>query len=536
METWAPGGTDCWLDRTGGSSSTEHASGSVPIMVAPGDLLAGRYRIESALGKGGMATVHRALDVRLGREVAIKLLTPQRAATATVPERFLREARAMAAIDHPSIVAIYDVEWSAPGGEHDPFLVMEFVPGGTLAERIDRHGPLRSEQVVDLVDRVSSALAAMHAAGLVHRDVKPQNILLGGDGPKLADLGLVRLTDRSDGIAANLTATNITIGTLRYLAPEVLDGEPAGPPADAFALAMVAFQALTGESPRPAVTLGDLLEAAERPARLVSDVAPGFGATYDDTFAAGLALDPDQRPDVVAFATLLRGARARAAAGPAITSAPRIDVLSDATTVPIATSSLTSSRLSSDLSRRLGSRARATASRRGGSRPPTAAIAVLLLSFLGTLGFWAVGPVLLAADDPGSRDLAVNASPSPTAGAAALPKRSSASPTLRANPTAQPTPYRIDLAVADLAAAIEAAREGGGLTGKRANDLRKDLDLIDQTVDGGELGKAAAEARELADLIRESIEKDGVRAEEASRLRAAAATLSRLLGAAAQAG
>src|SRR6266542_6182514 len=133
-----PGGTDGWPDRTGGSSSKARAPSRVPLMVAAGDLLAGRYRIGSALGKGGMATVHRAVDLRLGRDVAIKLLTPQRAATATVPERFLREARAMAAIDHPSIVAIYDVEWSAPGGEHDPFLVMEFVAGCRPLDVVDR--------------------------------------------------------------------------------------------------------------------------------------------------------------------------------------------------------------------------------------------------------------------------------------------------------------------------------------------------------------------------------------------------------------
>jgi serine/threonine protein kinase len=485
-------------------------------MVAPGDILAGRYRIESALGKGGMATVHRAVDLRLGREVAIKLLTPQRAATATVPERFLREARAMAAIYHPSIVAIFDVEWSAPGGEHGPFLVMEFVPGGTLAERIDSHGPLPPEQVVDLVDRMASALAAMHAVGLVHRDVKPQNILLGAAGPKLADLGLVRLTDRNDGIAANLTAMDITIGTLRYLAPEVLDGEPAGPAADAFALAMTAFQALTGESPRPAVTLGDLIEAAGRPARLASDVAPVLGATYDDAFAAGLALDPDQRPDVVAFATSLRAAwtraAARAAVGPAITSVPQIDGLPDDTTVSMPTPTRP--------------RSQGKTRNRAGSRTPWAAVAVLLLSVVGTVGFWAIGPVLLAADGPGSSGPA-----GATARAATSP---SASPVLRATPTAQPTPYRVDLAVADLAAAIEAARGGGGLTGNRANDLRTDLDAIDQTVDKGELGKAADAAREFEDLVRESIEKDGVHSEEASRLRSAAATLSRLLSAAAQ--
>jgi serine/threonine protein kinase len=482
-------------------------------MVAPGDILAGRYRIESALGKGGMATVHRAVDLRLGREVAIKLLTPQRAATATVPERFLREARAMAAIYHPSIVAIFDVEWSAPGGEHGPFLVMEFVPGGTLAERIDSQGPLLPEQVMDLVDRMASALAAMHAVGLVHRDVKPQNILLGAAGPKLADLGLVRLTDRTDGIAANLTATDITIGTLRYLAPEVLDGEPAGPAADAFALGMTAFQALTGESPRPAVTLGDLIEAAGRPARLVSEVAPVLGATYDDAFAAALALDPDQRPDVVAFATALRAAWARAAVAPTITPAPWMDGLPDDTTVSMPAPTR--------------ARSQGTTSNRAGNRTPWAAVAVLLLSLVGTVGFWAIGPVLLAADGPGSTG---------TAGATARPATSPrASPAVRATPSAQPTPYRVDLAIAELGAAIEAARGGGGLTGNRANDLRTDLDAIDQTVDKGELAKAADAARELADLIGESIEKDGVRSEEASRLRSAAATLSRLLDAAAQA-
>jgi serine/threonine protein kinase len=460
-----------------------------------------------------MATVHRAVDLRLAREVAIKLLTPQRAATATVPERFLREARAMAAIHHPSIVAIFDVEWFAPGGEHGPFLVMELVPGGTLAERIDSQGPLLPEEVVDLVDRIASALAAMHAVGLVHRDVKPQNILLGAAGPKLADLGLVRLTDHNDGIAANLTATDITIGTLRYLAPEVLDGEPAGPAADAFALAMTAFQALTGESPRPAATLGDLIEAAGRPARRVSDVAPVLGSIYDEAFAAALALDPDQRPDVVAFATSLHDASAKAPVVPPITPAPRIDGLPDDTTASMPAPARPPSR--------------GTHSNRAGSRTPWAAVAVLLLSLVGTVGLWAIGPALLAADGPGS---------SGPAGATARPATSpSARPVVRATPTAQPTPYRVDLAVADLAAAIEAARGGGGLTGNRANDLRKDLDAIDQTVDKGELGKAADAARELADLVSASIEKDGVGSTQASRLRSAAATLSHLLDAAAQA-
>jgi len=496
---------------------------NVPVMVAPGDILAGRFRIESPLGKGGMATVYRAVDARLGREVAIKLLTPQRAARATAPERFLREARAMAAIDHPSIVAIYDVEWSAPGGEHDPFLVMEFVPGGTLAERIDSHGPLLPEQVVDLVDRLSSALAAMHAVGLVHRDVKPQNILLGASGPKLADLGLVRLTDRRDGIAPDLTATNITIGTLRYLAPEVLDGEPAGPPADAFALAMVAFQALTGESPRPAITLGDLIEAAGRPARLVSRVAPELGPTYDDAFAAALALDPGQRTDVVAFATSLHGASPKAVVVPTTTPAPRIDVIADATTVSMTMPPLTGSGLG-------------TASSRVRRRTPWAAIAVLLISFFGTLGFWAIGHVLLAADGRRSPDVAIIASPSLTAGPNASPTRTpSASPTVPATPSAQPTPDQVGAAIADLGAAIEAARGGGGLTGKRANDFRKDLDGIEQAVGKGDLGKAAAAARALAELIGESIEKDRVGQEDASRLRSAAATLSRLLSAVAQA-
>ena len=125
-------------------------------MLAPGVMLAGRYRLGEQLGTGGMATVYRAVDIRLHREVAIKLLALDRASSPTIAERFLREARAMAALNHPAIVAIFDVEWSAPGGEHGPFLVMELVSGGTLAERLTTEPRLGPEMVADLADRIAS--------------------------------------------------------------------------------------------------------------------------------------------------------------------------------------------------------------------------------------------------------------------------------------------------------------------------------------------------------------------------------------------
>jgi serine/threonine-protein kinase len=277
----------------------------LPAMATPDEPLGGRYRIEAPLGAGGMATVHRAFDVLLGRQVAIKILASNVAASPAHLERFGREARAMAAINHPNLVAIYDVGWTDDQTGRRPFLVMELVSGGTLAQQLAAEGRLDPPAVVALVEGLASALDALHRAGIVHRDVKPQNVLLAESAPKLADLGIVRVDDVSDPDAAALTASNAMPGTLRFLAPEVIFGQPAGPKADAYALAMVAYEAMTGRSPRPAMTLGELVHGAWQPVTPVSEARPELGSGFDAPFAAALDLDPSRRLEPLAFAAEL---------------------------------------------------------------------------------------------------------------------------------------------------------------------------------------------------------------------------------------
>ncbi len=159
-------------------------------MPAIGDTLVGRYRIDGLLGSGGMATVYRGRDLRLERDVAIKVLLAAQARDPTVAERFDREARAMAAVRHPAIVAIYDVEPADPPDRPEPFFVMELCEGGSLADMISGAGTVPPDHLIPIVVAVGGGLGELHGRGVVHRDVKPHNILLAGDGARLGDLGV----------------------------------------------------------------------------------------------------------------------------------------------------------------------------------------------------------------------------------------------------------------------------------------------------------------------------------------------------------
>src|SRR5450759_2443495 len=163
-----------------------------------GDVLADRYRIESVLGAGGMASVYRATDLRLDRQVAVKVLAANLAADARFAERFSREAVAMAGFSHPNIAAVYDVEPGDPTTGREPFYVMEFCAGGSLADRLRASGRLPPAALVPMVVAISDALAELHRRGIIHRDVKPANILFTDDRPKLADFGIARSEGPSD--------------------------------------------------------------------------------------------------------------------------------------------------------------------------------------------------------------------------------------------------------------------------------------------------------------------------------------------------
>ncbi len=213
--------------------------------LAPGSVVGG-YRIESQLGAGGMAVVFRARDEGLDRAVALKVLTPAMAGDAEFRERFIRESRAAARVDHPHIIPVHGA------GESDGvlYLAMRFVSGGDLRSVIQREGPLSGERAAFLLSPVASALDAAHAAGLVHRDVKPANILIDTspgrpDHPYLSDFGLAKGAASTTG----LTGTGQFLGTPDFAAPEQISGKPTGAQADQYALACVAFTVLTGALP-----------------------------------------------------------------------------------------------------------------------------------------------------------------------------------------------------------------------------------------------------------------------------------------------
>ncbi len=257
----------------------------------------GPYRIGRLLGRGGMAVVYEATQESVGRVVALKLVSPDLADPEFL-ERFRHEGRMQAALDHPHVVTVYESGTSA----HGPYLAMRLVQGTTLAGLID-DGVLTSERTLDLMEQVASALDAAHAAGLVHRDVKPRNVLVEGDQAYLADFGLTR---RGDGGGA--TATGHFMGTIAYAAPEVVSGGTPGPAADRYALAAVLFECLTGTTvfPRPSHAAVLYAHTNEPPPR-VGGRREGIPRALDEVLITGLAKDPAARPRRAA--DLVAGAR-----------------------------------------------------------------------------------------------------------------------------------------------------------------------------------------------------------------------------------
>ena len=254
----------------------------------PNRTLSDRYELIRVVGRGGMAEVWEARDRVLGRRVAVKILHASLAGDPTFIERFRREATAAASLNHRSMVALYDA-----GVDGDAnYLVMEFLDGETLADCLAREGRIDLDQTVGVGVAVASALQAVHDVGLVHRDVKPANIMITpSQGAKLMDLGIVRGPE-----STSLTETATVIGTTGYLSPEQASGKPAGPRSDLYALGCVLFEAATGERPfradsPVAVAVQHMTEAPPVPSTLV----PGLPAGFDRVVARALAKEPDRR-------------------------------------------------------------------------------------------------------------------------------------------------------------------------------------------------------------------------------------------------
>jgi serine/threonine-protein kinase len=253
----------------------------------------GRYEVEREIGSGAGGAVYLASDPRLHRKVAIKVI---RVPAGLSPEderefraRFVREARAAAALSHPGIVTVYDAGEDETTGS--PFLAMEHVPGRTLRQMLDAEGPLAPERVCGLAGRVAEALHAAHAAGIVHRDVKPANLLvLDDDAIKIVDFGIARLG------GSVLTRTDLTLGSPAYMSPEQTHGGTVDGRSDLFSLASILYEALTGSRPFPGDDIPAVLYAivhndAEPPSRRRSELPPAL----DGFFERALAKDPGAR-------------------------------------------------------------------------------------------------------------------------------------------------------------------------------------------------------------------------------------------------
>ncbi|MBS0207306.1 MAG: protein kinase [Planctomycetes bacterium] len=230
----------------------------------------GHYEIEAILGRGAFGIVAKAFDEKLHRVVAIKLMNPELAATSPPRQRFLREARTAAAVTHENIVAIHAVE-----EEPIPYLVMEYIPGQTLQQRMDARGPFGAQEILRIGQQVAAGLAAAHGANLIHRDIKPSNILLTG-GPaeraKISDFGLARAVDD-----ATMTSSGLIAGTPMYMAPEQARGETLDHRADLFSLGSVLYQMASGRPPfRAANTVAVLKRVCEDTPRPLDDVLPGI--------------------------------------------------------------------------------------------------------------------------------------------------------------------------------------------------------------------------------------------------------------------
>ena len=256
--------------------------------------LAGRYRVVRPLGSGGMASVVLAEDERLGRLVAVKRLHTSSPEDALA--RFRREARLGASLNHPNVVSIYD----STTDEDSLLIVMEYVEGESLKDQL-RKGPLPAERVAAVIGQIGSALDYAHAAGVIHRDVKPSNVLIAADDTaKLADLGIATATD-----VTSITTANDIIGTLSYIAPERLESAPDDPSADVFSLAAVAFEALSGQKAQPGQTPTEIVTGG---VRQLHEAWPGAPAGAAEVLSDGLARDPQLRPSAGELARRLSAA------------------------------------------------------------------------------------------------------------------------------------------------------------------------------------------------------------------------------------
>ncbi|MEU5214437.1 Stk1 family PASTA domain-containing Ser/Thr kinase [Streptomyces sp. NPDC020742] len=269
-----------------------------------GQLLDGRYRVQTRIAAGGMATVYRAVDTRLDRVLALKVMHPSLAADGAFVDRFIREAKSVARLAHPNVVGVFD---QGMDGTY-VYLAMEYVAGCTLRDVLRERGALQPRAALDILEPILAALGAAHRAGLVHRDMKPENVLIGDDGRvKVADFGLVRAVDTN-----TTSSTGSVLGTVSYLAPEQLEHGTADARVDVYACGVVLYEMLTGSKPHTGDSVAQVLyQHLHEDVRAPSGLVPGLAPQLDGLVALACAREPQLRPpDAVALLSRAQEARA----------------------------------------------------------------------------------------------------------------------------------------------------------------------------------------------------------------------------------
>jgi eukaryotic-like serine/threonine-protein kinase len=281
----------CWHPRGRTGPGASGAAGEHALSMVP--MLCGRYLLEGRVGAGGMGVVWRARDIRLDRIVAVKVLRPEFAGSPEFRDLLLREGRLAGRVSHPGVVQVLDYDDGSAGGV--PYLVMEYVAGPSLAAVLSAEGTLSPRRVLGLIAQAAEALACAHAAGVVHRDVKPGNVLVDGARVKIADFGIAQAAG-----AVRVTQAGLVMGTPAYLSPERAAGLPATPASDLYGLGMIAYECLTGRPPFQGSPLAVGLAHIDRPLPPLPDTVPAPAA---ELVAALAAKDPQRRPgDALAVA------------------------------------------------------------------------------------------------------------------------------------------------------------------------------------------------------------------------------------------
>lgn len=272
-------------------------------------VLGERYELIELLGRGGMADVHRAHDLDLGRIVAVKLLPADRRHDDADSRRLQDEARAAAGLSHPHVVAVHDVGTSP----HGVYVVMELLDGRTWRDELREQGRLREAEAARVGSAVASALAHAHARGIVHRDVNPSNVMLLADGtPKLMDFGIAKIED-----LGGLTETGKIVGTAAYMSPEQARGERLDGRSDVYSLGCALYEAVTGVTPFRGMGSADVAAARLRePPVPPRQVSPGVSVGMEDIVVRAMSLHPQDRPDAASLAAALRSLAERSGGGP----------------------------------------------------------------------------------------------------------------------------------------------------------------------------------------------------------------------------